>query len=451
MKNKYQFDYPVNEIFKDIESLNGRAFLVGGIVRDMLLYGKVDYHDVDVEIYGLTIEQLENILNKYGEVNCVGKSFGILKLDCLTNYDFALPRTEKKVGKYHQDFKVEVNKDLYFKVASSRRDLTINALMYEVKTGKIYDFYHGLDDLKRRTLKMVDRKTFPEDPLRVLRIAQFASRFDFYIEPETKKICKEMVKKGLLENLSNERVFQEYNKLLLSNHPSIGLSFLKEINALFPCLDVLSRTMQRLDYHPEGDVWRHTLLVTDLAALCCQKTGNPLGFMWGALLHDIGKPLVTTKEGHAPKHNEAGVKVFNEQLKAFIPDKKLQRYIKTIIYYHMHLMNIVRNGAKDYSYLKILKEIDGIIRIEDLILITKCDKLGRYKDEHESINNFDLVMKEKMARLGKTAKKPLVNGNDLKSLGIKESSKYRELLDWAYDLQLRGHDKPAILRMIKGR
>ena len=96
MKNKYQFDYPVNEIFKDIESLNGRAFLVGGIVRDMLLYGKVDYHDVDVEIYGLTIEQLENILNKYGEVNCVGKSFGILKLDCLTNYDFALPRTEKK-------------------------------------------------------------------------------------------------------------------------------------------------------------------------------------------------------------------------------------------------------------------------------------------------------------------------------------------------------------------
>ena len=114
-------------------------------------------------------------------------------------------------------------------------------------------------------------------------------------------------------------------------------------------------------------------------------------------------------------------------------------------------MNIVRNGAKDYSYLKILKEIDGIIRIEDLILITKCDKLGRYKDEHESINNFDRVMKEKMARLGKTAKKPLVNGNDLKSLGIKESSKYRELLDWAYDLQLRGHDKPAILRMIKGR
>lgn len=451
MKNKYQFSYPVTEIFKDIESAKGRAFLVGGIVRDMLIYGQVDYHDVDVEVYGLTVEELEDILSKYGQVNCVGKSFGILKLNNLPNYDFALPRTEIKIGKYHQDFKIEVNKDLDFKVAASRRDLTVNALMYEIKTGKIYDFFHGLDDLNRRTLRIVDKKTFPEDPLRVLRTAQFASRFDFCIDSETKMICKEMVEKGLLKNLSNERVFQEYNKLLLSNRPSTGLSFLKETNALFPCLDILSKTMQRLDYHPEGDVWRHTLLVTDLAALCCHKTANPLGFMWGALLHDIGKPLVTTIEGHAPKHNEAGVKVFNEQLKAFIPDKKLQQYIKTIIYYHMHLMNMVRNGAKDYSYLKILKGIDGIVRVEDLILMTKCDKLGRYKDEHESINNFDHVMKEKMAQLGISAKKPLINGNDLKRLGIQESFKYRELLDWAYDLQLRGHDKTSILRMIKGR
>lgn len=451
MKNKYQFNYPVTEIFKDIESAKGRAFLVGGIVRDMLIYGQVDYHDVDVEVYGLTVEELEDILSKYGQVNCVGKSFGILKLNNLPNYDFALPRTEIKIGKYHQDFKIEVKKDLDFKVAASRRDLTVNALMYEIKTGKIYDFFHGIDDLNRRTLRIVDKKTFPEDPLRVLRTAQFASRFDFCIDSETKMICKEMAEKGLLKNLSNERVFQEYNKLLLSNRPSTGLSFLKETNALFPCLDILSKTMQRLDYHPEGDVWRHTLLVTDLAALCCHKTANPLGFMWGALLHDIGKPLVTTIEGHTPKHNEAGVKVFNEQLKAFIPDKKLQQYIKTIIYYHMHLMNMVRNGAKDYSYLKILKGIDGIVRVEDLILMTKCDKLGRYKDEHESINNFDHVMKEKMAQLGTSAKKPLINGNDLKRLGIQESFKYRELLDWAYDLQLSGHDKTSILRMIKGR
>jgi tRNA nucleotidyltransferase (CCA-adding enzyme) len=173
--------------------------------------------------------------------------------------------------------------------------------------------------------------------------------------------------------------------------------------------------------------------------------------MWSALLHDIGKATVTTKDGHAPGHNEAGVKIFNQEVKAFIPDKQLQKYIKTMIFYHMHLMNMVRNEAKDYSYFKILKGIDGIVTIEDLILITKCDKLGRYKDEHENINRFDYVMKEKMARLSTKAQLPLVDGYDLKALGIEPSSKYSELLDWAYDLQLRGHSKAAILKMVEGR
>ena len=451
MKNKYQFEPLANLIFEEIDKLGGRAFLVGGIVRDMLVYQHVDYHDVDVEIYGLSLGQLEALLGKYGNVNSVGKSFGILKLDKLPNYDFALPRLETKVGHNHQDFDVIVDQNLDLKVAASRRDLTINALMYEIKTKRLYDFYHGQEDIDKRTLRMVNEKSFSEDPLRILRVAQFASRLDFCIDPATKLKCKKMVAMGMLENLSNERVFQEYNKLLLSLQPSIGLKFLKEINALWPCLDVLSDTMQRLDYHPEGDVWCHTLLVTDLAALCAHKTSNPLGFMWSALLHDIGKAVVTTKEGHAPGHNEAGVTIFKEQMSKIIPDKQLQKYIKTMIFYHMHLMNMVRNGAKDYGYFKILKGISGIVTLEDLILITKCDKLGRYKDEHENINRFDYVMKEKMARLGTQAQVPLVDGNDLVALGIQPSSKYSELLDWAYDLQLRGHSKDAILKMVKGR
>ena len=112
---------------------------------------------------------------------------------------------------------------------------------------------------------------------------------------------------------------------------------------------------------------------------------------------------------------------------------------------------MVRNGARDYGYFKILKGINGIVPVDDLILITKCDKLGRYKDEHENINRFDYVMKEKMARLGKEAKEPVINGNDLKGLGIEPSSKYKEILEWAYDQQLKGHDRVAILKMLKGR
>lgn len=136
MKNRYTFSPLAKKIFKDIDEHHGRAFLVGGIVRDMLIYNRVDYHDVDVEVYGLSVDELEELLANYGNVNSIGKSFGILKLDVLPNFDFALPRTEIKTGESHQDFDVTVNQNLDLKVAASRRDLTINALMYEIKTGK---------------------------------------------------------------------------------------------------------------------------------------------------------------------------------------------------------------------------------------------------------------------------------------------------------------------------
>ena len=451
MKNRYTFSPLAKKIFKDIDEHHGRAFLVGGIVRDMLIYNRVDYHDVDVEVYGLSVDELEELLANYGNVNSIGKSFGILKLDVLPNFDFALPRTEIKTGESHQDFDVTVNQNLDLKVAASRRDLTINALMYEIKTGKIYDFFHGQEDIEKRTLRMVSETTFIEDPLRVLRTAQFASRLDFCIETATKLMCKKMVQNKSLDKLSKERVFQEYSKLLLSQQPSIGLTFLKEIKALWPCLDVLSKTMQRLDYHPEGDVWRHTLLVTDLAALCCHKTSNPLGFMWSALLHDIGKPLVTTPEGKAPGHNESGVQVFNQYFNHFFENKKIKKYIKTMIYYHMHLMNMVRNQSKDYSYYKLLKGIEGIFPLEDLVCMSKCDKLGRLANRPETISTLDAYVEEKVSRLGKHALKPIIDGKILIDLGFQPNDEFKELLDWAYDLQMRDHDFESIIKLLKGR
>lgn len=148
-ENRYTFSPLAKKIFKDIDEHHGRAFLVGGIVRDMLIYNRVDYHDVDVEVYGLSVDELEELLANYGNVNSIGKSFGILKLDVLPNFDFALPRTEIKTGESHQDFDVTVNQNLDLKVAASRRDLTINALMYEIKTGKIYDFFMVKKILKK--------------------------------------------------------------------------------------------------------------------------------------------------------------------------------------------------------------------------------------------------------------------------------------------------------------
>ncbi|MGN1183330.1 MAG: hypothetical protein ACI4SR_10025, partial [Faecalibacillus sp.] len=171
-----KFDFkPLEKQILDDLSIHGRVYLVGGIVRDMLLFQNVNYHDVDVEIYDLEIDELENILSKYGHVNEVGKNFGILKLDVLPNFDFALPRLETKIGMTHKDFDVIVDKNLDLKQAGLRRDFTVNAIMYDYKYEEIIDFYGGLADLEKRILKMVNKDTFQEDPLRVLRLAQFIS------------------------------------------------------------------------------------------------------------------------------------------------------------------------------------------------------------------------------------------------------------------------------------
>ena len=173
---KFKFEGLEKQVLDSL-SKKGRIYLVGGIVRDYLLYHQVDYHDVDVEIYDLEIEEIDAILSKYGHVNRIGKSFGILKLDTLPHFDFAMPRKESKSGKTHREFDVTVCKNLDLKEACRRRDFTINAFMYDYKNDQILDFYNGKVDLQKGILKMIDEKTFQEDPLRILRLAQFMAPF----------------------------------------------------------------------------------------------------------------------------------------------------------------------------------------------------------------------------------------------------------------------------------
>lgn len=447
-----KFDFqPLEKRVLDDLAAHGRVYLVGGIVRDMLLFQSVDYHDVDVEIYDIEKDDLEKLLSKYGHVNTVGKAFGIYKLDTLPHFDFALPRLEKKKGPSHKDFDVLVDQHLDLKTACLRRDFTVNALMYDYQTGEVIDFFGGLEDLNRHVLKMVNEDTFQEDPLRVLRLAQFISRLEFGVDSQTKKVCIDMVQKGMLEHLSKERIFEEYSKLLMAPIPSLGIVFLSEIGALFEPLLVLKKCNQRLDFHPEGNVMNHVLLVVDLASLCKNKTSWPLAFMWGCLLHDIGKPAVTTPEGRAPGHHESGVRVFREYFSDFFKNKKMKKYVETMIYYHMHLMNVMRSQNKDYSYYKLLKGIDGIMPLDDLVYISKCDKLGRLANRPETIEQLDEFVGEKVSRLGNQALKPIITGQTLLDMGFQEGKEFKELLDWTYDLQMRGHNYESLVQLLKGR
>ncbi len=441
-----KFSKLARTIFDDILSSGGEVYIVGGSVRDMLLK-KHDSHDIDVEVYHMNYNQLYEVLSKYGNVNTYGKSFAIMSVDTLSGYDFALPRSEKKIGNAHTDFEVIVDPELPLELAIQRRDLTINALMYDYKNKTIIDLCNGIEDLKNKIIRCVNPSSFVEDPLRVLRIAQFVARFEMSVEDETLNLCKDMVKQGMLEHLSSERVYGEYCKILMSNRPSLGFEFLKEIEGLPSYLYDLTTTKQRPDYHPEGDVFEHTMLVVDVAALMKQKTDEPLSFMWSCLLHDIGKPLVTTSEGSAPYHSPKGVEVFKTI--NLIQTKKMRTYIETMIMYHMNLMVMSRKNAPDHRYLRILKMIEGKVSLNDLILISCCDKLGRGKVVYDQYYQFWDYIHDKIDRLGTIPPKAIVSGVDLIEANFENKNLYSEMLEEAYNMQLLGNDKETILRSLK--
>jgi len=229
------FEYPnkLNIIFDKLNKYDIKPIFVGGFVRDFFL--KINSKDIDIELYNAkSFEQIAEILKEFANPNIIGKSFGVLKLkvDDL-DIDFSLPRLDSKISKGHKGFEVTINSTLDFKTAASRRDFTINAIGFDPHTKKIIDPFNGVDDLKNKILKIINPKTFIEDPLRVLRAMGFCARFELKCDKNLIFICKEMIEQNMLDELPQSRIYNEFKKLFLkSKKPSIGLDFLNQIGAL---------------------------------------------------------------------------------------------------------------------------------------------------------------------------------------------------------------------------
>ena len=263
---KFNIPKILEDILNDLQELGATPILVGGCVRDYFL--NIPVKDYDIEIFGIdSFETIENSLKKFGSVKLVGKSFGVLTLRVDSyDFDFALPRSEKKTGNTHQSFEVTTNANLSFKEAAIRRDFTINAIGYDFSKKEFIDPFNGIKDLKNKLIKHIDDITFVEDSLRIYRAVQFASRFDFKIEEKTKELCKQIVFGNELEYLPKERIFEELKKLFLkSEKPSIGFELIRQLGILkyFPELKALIGCIQDKEYHPEGDVWIHTMMCLD--------------------------------------------------------------------------------------------------------------------------------------------------------------------------------------------
>src|SRR5438270_3752815 len=251
----------VLELAEAIRDEGGRALLVGGCVRDELMGRQPK--DWDLEVYGIDPARLRELLDQIGPVNVVGEAFTVYKLG--PHLDVSLPRRERKTGRGHRSFFIEGDPSMSIEEATQRRDFTINAILQDPLTLQIVDPFRGREDLDRRVLRAVSPNSFPEDSLRVLRAAQFAARFEFEIDSETAELCRQID----LSDLPAERIWGEIEKLLMrAQHPSIGLKWLRDLRAidqLFPELKALIDVPQEPEWHPEGDVWIHTLLTVDRA------------------------------------------------------------------------------------------------------------------------------------------------------------------------------------------
>lgn len=285
----------------------GRALIVGGWVRDRLL-GR-DAKDLDLEVFGIAADALKRMLDAFGPVNTVGESFTVYKVGDL---DVSLPRRESKAGRGHKGFIVTGDPRLSFKEAARRRDFTINAMSMDPLTEELIDPWNGALDLEQGILRAVDHTTFAEDSLRVLRALQFAARFDLTVDDGTKALCRTLP----LDDLPAERIWGEVEKLLLrAERPSIGLALAMElgvVDKLWPELRALLGCEQEFEWHPEGDVWVHTLMVADEARKRIDDLDHPRAvvMMLSALCHDMGKPATTRFEDgriRSKGHEEAGV------------------------------------------------------------------------------------------------------------------------------------------------
>ncbi|HEX2613686.1 MAG TPA: HD domain-containing protein [Fibrobacteria bacterium] len=432
----------ITSVAREVAEAGGEAYLVGGWVRDRLL--GIEGGDYDIEVYGLALDPLMNILKRHGKPSLVGKAFGVITLTKGgVTYDFAFPRTERKVGDGHKGFEVTADPMLDFATASSRRDFTINAMGMRLPDLELVDCHGGRDDLARGVLRHVS-DAFSEDPLRALRAVQFAARFNFEIAPATRALCAAQP----LQELPRERLFAEFKKLLLkSARPSVGLEWMRRMGLLrfFPELEALVGVPQEPEWHCEGDVWTHTLMVVDQAARLraeCGSENDALAHMLAALCHDLGKADFTIrKDGRwrSPAHESGGDKPTRAFLARLTNETDLVDGVVTLVREHLKPTQLynVRETLRPAAIRRLALRVD----IAKLVRLARADHLGRTTEEalEQRFPAGDWLLEESKkldVLLQKPA--PFLTGKFLLSLGLKPGPELGKIIAESFELQLEG-------------
>lgn len=428
----------VGEVVRLLSEAGGRPLLVGGCVRDALL--GIHAKDVDVEVYGLEPKAIESALRKIFAVIHVGAAFGVLKIKGHP-IDVSLPRRENQIGSGHRDFAIEGDPKMSPAEAATRRDFTVNALLWDPRSGELIDPWGGVADLAAKRLRHVSDK-FAEDPLRVLRAMQFAARFGFTVAPETIALCATLTP----NEISPERVYEEWCKLLLRGvKPSAGLDFLHACgwSRFFPELHAVVGVAQDPEWHPEGDVWKHTALCLD--AFAAERLGDEkedLIVGWAVLLHDLGKATCSKVESdgriHAYGHEQAGEPIARIFLERMTQHREIIDSVLPLVRWHAAPYELWKAQAGDAGVRRLAAKVG---RIDRLIRVDNADRKGRgtYFPANE-VSPQGAWLSEKAHALAITANAPkrLALGRHLIALGHSPQPWFSAALDAAFEAQLDG-------------
>ncbi len=418
----------------------GRALIVGGWVRDRLLGH--ESKDIDIEVFGIPADRLLTLLEAFGSVQTVGVSFQVYKVG---DIDVSLPRRESKSGRGHRGFEVTGDPAMSIEEAARRRDFTINAISFDPLTAEFLDPFNGRIDLERRLLRVVDLERFGDDSLRVLRALQFAARFELTVDAATREICAAIP----LDDLPAERIWGEIEKLLAAQRPSIGFALALELGIterLLPELHALVGCPQEPEWHPEGDVWVHTLQVIDQARTRVDDLDRPqrLAVMLGAVCHDFGKPATTAfSDGRIRSidHEEQGV----PPATAFLDRLNVQSIDGYDVRHQV--LGIVAQHLKPGMWFKASGEVgDGAFRrlaqkvdLELLARVAKSDCLGREPGTFNCEAMDWFLDRARQLGVDRRPPPPILLGRHLLALGLKPGPRVGEILKAVYERQLDGH------------
>ena len=440
------------------------VYAVGGFVRDRLR--GLPSEEVDLLVQGHPLEEIIDKLKQHGKVDLVGKSFGVIKftVDGQT-YDVALPRRDEPIPptdspqRGHKDFIIQADPYLPLEKDLERRDFRCNSIALRLSDWTLIDPFSGYEDIKNKIIRMTNPRAFPDDPLRVIRAARFASVLEFTLDPEIYLAAKEIDLTGLSVERVNEELFKI---LLLSRRPSRGLEEMLRLNVLkqlFPELYRCSLSIQDAVFHPEKNeqghhtVWVHTILTVDQAKALAEvkklEQTRKLTLLLAALYHDVGKPasaqweykknrLVITNNGHDLLSERLTKKALTRQKIFSWNGYNLRAMVPLLIRHHHRVSEIwqKRQVVTRKAFTRLAAGVKG--EIELLIYLDAADRAGR---KQKLITGLDrqaiwLFKKFEELKVNRETIKPLIMGRDLIKLGVGPGPEMGKILKKLYQWQL---------------